>query len=262
MAEGLAGVVFAPRQAEPEHVHRRADVLDLKTGALAQRRMAAVAAHRKIGADLDLAVRRFRPHADNAAAFLDQIGRLRLHMQIEGRVDLAVRRQKIEEVPLRHQRDEFAARRQVAEVGKRNGGVADLSAQPGDARVRQLEEFVQQAELMHELQRRGMNGVAAKIAQEVGVLLQHHHRHAGARQQKAEHHAGRSPAGNAAGGFDSGFRHRRPFTHGNSPDVCRSRAARKAFKKRQRNDPVPRFNACGGMTCHAMFAIIGRLWWA
>jgi hypothetical protein len=49
-------------------------------------------------------------------------------VQVEGRIFLAVRRQKIEEVPLRHQRGEFAMRRQMAEIGKRDGGVADLPA--------------------------------------------------------------------------------------------------------------------------------------
>ena len=64
--------------------------------------------------------------------------------------------------------------------------------------VRQLEEFVEQAELVHHLERRGMDRVAAKVAQEVGVLLQHHDVDAGARQQEAEHHAGRPAADDAA----------------------------------------------------------------
>src|SRR5262244_4645861 len=43
-----------------------------------------------------------------------------------------------------------------------------------------------------------MDGVAAEVAQEVGVLLEHHDRDAGARQQETEHHAGGSTAGDAA----------------------------------------------------------------
>ena len=43
-----------------------------------------------------------------------------------------------------------------------------------------------------------MNRVAAKIAEEIRVLLQHHDVDAGARQQKAEHHPRRSAAGDAA----------------------------------------------------------------
>src|SRR5215468_2912221 len=45
-----------------------------------------------------------------------------------------------------------------------------------------------------------MNGVAAEVAQEVGMLLQHRHLDAGTRQQKPKHHPGRSAAGDAAGG--------------------------------------------------------------
>ena len=43
-----------------------------------------------------------------------------------------------------------------------------------------------------------MDGVAAEIAQEIGVLLQHDDVDAGAREQKAEHHAGRPAADDAA----------------------------------------------------------------
>ena len=108
--------------------------------------------------------------------------------------------EEIEEVPLRHQRDELAARRQMGEVGDPHRRVADDAAETLHAPVRQLEEFIEQAELVHHLERRGMDGVAAEVAQEVGVLLQHHHVDAGARQQEAEHHAGGPAAGDAAGG--------------------------------------------------------------
>jgi hypothetical protein len=64
--------------------------------------------------------------------------------------------------------------------------------------MRQRQELGQEAELMHQLERRGMNGVAAEIAEEIRVLLQHDHVHSGARQQEAEHHAGRPAAGDAA----------------------------------------------------------------
>ena len=48
---------------------------------------------------------------------------------------------------------------------------------------------LEQAELVHHLERRGMEGVAAEVAQEVGVLLEHGDLDAGAREQQAEHHA-------------------------------------------------------------------------
>ncbi len=89
-----------------------------------------------------------------------------------------------------------------------NALVADLPGQRLDLLMRQLEEFVEQAEFVHQFKRRGMNGVAAEIAKEIGVLLQHHHLDAGARQQEAEHHAGRSAAGDAASVEIDCIRHR------------------------------------------------------
>jgi hypothetical protein len=43
-----------------------------------------------------------------------------------------------------------------------------------------------------------MDRVAAKIAQEVGMFLEHDDVNAGARQQEPEHHAGRPAARDAA----------------------------------------------------------------
>jgi hypothetical protein len=45
-----------------------------------------------------------------------------------------------------------------------------------------------------------MDRVAAKIAEEVGVFFQHRDIDAGAREQEAEHHAGRTAAGDDAAG--------------------------------------------------------------
>jgi hypothetical protein len=48
-----------------------------------------------------------------------------------------------------------------------------------------------------------MDGVAAKVAEEVIVLFQHCDRDPGARQQVTQHDAGGSAADNATGGFQS-----------------------------------------------------------
>jgi hypothetical protein len=53
---------------------------------------------------------------------------------------------------------------------------------------------------MHQLERRGVDGIAAEVAQEITMLLQHDHIDAGARQKEAKHHAGRPPAGDATFG--------------------------------------------------------------
>ncbi len=110
--------------------------------------------------------------------------------------------EEIQKVPLRHQRDETAARRQMGEVGKLHAGIAEDAGEVTRLLVRQLEKFVEQPELVHHLERRRVDGVAAEIAQEIAMLLQHHHVDTGAGEQIAEHHAGRSAAGDRAGGLD------------------------------------------------------------
>jgi hypothetical protein len=56
--------------------------------------------------------------------------------------------------------------------------------------VRPLEEPAEHAELVENFHRRGVDRVAAEIAEEVGVLLEHPHRDAGAREQQAGHDPG------------------------------------------------------------------------
>ena len=135
---------------------------------------------------------------DDAAALLDQVGRLGLHAQVERRVAPGLLGQEIEEIPLRHQGDEFAARRQMAEIRHREALRADLTGQRLDLLMRQLQELVEQAQFVHQLERRWMDRVAAEIAEEIRVLLQHHDVDAGAREQKAQHHSRGAAAGDAA----------------------------------------------------------------
>ena len=52
-----------------------------------------------------------------------------------------------------------------------------------------------------------MHGVAAEVAEKIRMFFQHHDIDTGARQQKAEHHAGRAAAGDAACGGDRRIRH-------------------------------------------------------
>jgi hypothetical protein len=48
-----------------------------------------------------------------------------------------------------------------------------------------------------------MDGVTAKIAQKIGVLLDHKDIHSRPSQQETEHHSGRPTAHDAAFGFES-----------------------------------------------------------
>ncbi len=201
-AERIGAVALPPRQPHPEHVYRCADVLDREAGALAHHRAAAVGADHEHRADFELTVRGFCAHAGDAAAFLDQAGDLGAHMKMKCRVAAALLDQEIQQVPLRHQRDELAARRQVGEIRDPDRRVADHAAEALHPPVRQLQELLQQAKLVDDFERGRMDGVAAEVAQEVGVLLQHHDVDAGARQQQPQHHAGGTAAGDAARGGD------------------------------------------------------------
>ena len=61
--------------------------------------------------------------------------------------------------------------------------------------VRTLQKFVQMAQFVHDFKCRRMDGIAAEITEKVGVLLQHHNIHAGPGQEKTQHHASRTTAG-------------------------------------------------------------------
>ena len=159
-----------------------------------------------IGADFQFAVRSLCAEADDAATVGDQVLGFRFHQQVKGRITPALPGEEIEEIPLRHQRYEFAAHRQMTEVHHWDSLGANLKAQPRDLLVWNFQEFVEQPKLVHQFERRGMDGVAAEVTQEIGVLLQHDNVDAGAGEQKTQHHAGRPAAGDAAAGGE-GLRH-------------------------------------------------------
>src|SRR6185437_7780276 len=60
--------------------------------------------------------------------------------------------EEIEEVPLRHQRDELATRRQMREIADDDALVADLALDLRQLVVRPLQELVEQAQLVHQLE--------------------------------------------------------------------------------------------------------------
>ena len=57
-AERLEAVIGPLGEAEPQHIHRRAEILDFEAGKLAHRGAPAVGAHHQIGFDFDKSVRR------------------------------------------------------------------------------------------------------------------------------------------------------------------------------------------------------------
>jgi hypothetical protein len=68
--------------------------------------------------------------------------------------------------------------------------------------VRKLQEFVEEAKLVHHFERGGVDGIAAKIAQKIGMLLEDQDFNARAREKVRQDHSGRPSAGDAAARVD------------------------------------------------------------
>src|SRR5688572_1913565 len=87
--------------------------------------------------------------------------------------------------------------------------------------MRSFEQLVEQAELVQHFERRRVDRVTAKVAQKIGVLLEHDDVHAGAGEEQSEHHTGGPAAHDAAVGrqFSQGW-HEPSMAQG----LCRSDA--------------------------------------
>src|SRR5437764_14889981 len=125
--------------------------------------MAAVSANDKVRACVVFALRRLHAHAGNLLVLDEQIDNFVLHVQREGGELFRVTGEEVQEIPLRHEGDEFAARGQVRKIRDRHNVAVHYTAQFMQFLMRQLEEFLQQPELVHELESGRMNRVAAEI---------------------------------------------------------------------------------------------------
>src|SRR5580692_6763338 len=105
---------------------------------------------------------------------------------------------EIQEVPLGHERNELAMRWQMRKIGNTHLEIFDQGSNCRQLLMWALQEAVEDAKLVHQFERRGMNRVAAKIAKKVRMLFEHLDLYSGAGEKKAEHHAGRSSAHDAA----------------------------------------------------------------
>jgi hypothetical protein len=124
-------------------------------------------------------------------------------MERESRELFRVTGEEVEKIPLRHEGDELAAGGKVREIDDGHDVAIDDRMQLARFLVRHFQEFIEQSKLVHKFERGGMNGVAAKIAVEIGMLLQHRDFHTGARQQITGHHSSRSAANDDATHADS-----------------------------------------------------------
>ncbi len=76
---------------------------------------------------------------------MQQIDDLGFHVQLEGRKFFRMTGKKIEKVPLRHERDELAARRKFREIRDGHDLTIDHSPQLSHFLMRLFQEFIQQA---------------------------------------------------------------------------------------------------------------------
>ena len=153
--------------------------LDLEPELLAHDRMPAIAADREVGADLQRTLRRVALTPMTASP--DQIRSVASAIIMTfSRKPLALLPQEIQKIPLRHEGDEgeltsAAGRGRRCELKcRRTGRPSSAIAGAGVSKSRRS------GRLIHHLQRRGMHGIAAKIAEEIGVLFQHDRVDAGA----------------------------------------------------------------------------------
>lgn len=141
------------RQAEPEHVDRRPEIVQRQAGRRTQPRAAPVGEDRQPGAD-DRATG--KPHPGDAPILFEQSDRLGRHPQRETRVATNLACQKVEEMPVRHHRGERRARGQVPEVRDSPRPAADHRGYVDHLVVRQPQERVQQPEIVNDVERRRM----------------------------------------------------------------------------------------------------------
>ena len=136
--------------------------------------------------------------AADALVLADHVGHLRLQLEVEGGVLARLPHEQVEQVPLRCERDlgeprpAWSGRREVLVHEHALGrGELDRGHPPADEPLELLED----PEVGEHLLRHRMHGVAAEVAEEVGVLLEHGDVDALLREQQAEHDARRAAAG-------------------------------------------------------------------
>src|SRR4029077_2708529 len=105
--------------------------------------MTPVRANDKVRVNLQVALRRFCAHADHTRILHQQIDDLRFHVQSEFRKTLGMVAKKIEEIPLWHERDEFAVCGKFPEISDWYSLTVDHGAQFSHLLMRLFQELVE-----------------------------------------------------------------------------------------------------------------------
>ena len=105
-----------------------------------------------------------------------------MHLELKDGVTARLLGDKIEKIPLRHQGDEAAMRRQMGKIADLDELAADVRAEGAGFLMRTAQELIQYPKLVHDLKGRRMDRVAAEITQEVCMLFEDKHGDSGAGQ--------------------------------------------------------------------------------
>ena len=104
----------------PKDVDGHAQFLNLKAGARVGEGVTSIRADNEIGAKITFAVRSLDPNTSNTLLVGNEIAHFILHLEGERRKVFGFGGEKIQKIPLRHESDELAVRRQTREVRHRN----------------------------------------------------------------------------------------------------------------------------------------------
>ena len=196
----MFGVGGEAGNAHPEHVDGSAEVDDFEAGFGAHDGMAAVGAYGQRRAEFAIAIASFGADACYTVIFDEQIGDFRLHVQVKLRIGLGFFGDEIQEIPLGHEADEFAVHGEMGKVADGDGEVVDGGGDLQKLLMGDAQKVFEKAEFVHQFEGGRVNGVAAEIAEEVGMFFEDEDFDAGAGEKKTEHDAGGAATHDAAGG--------------------------------------------------------------
>jgi hypothetical protein len=205
VAESVLGVGGLAGNLEPEDVDGDPLLDDFEVGGFARHGVAAVATDGEVGVDFCGTVGCVGADADDMAGMSVGVGAKEAdcfptQAEVEGGEGGCFGAEEVEEVPLWHEDDVFCDGGEMSEVGDLKPTASNDGGEAGDVGVRECEKAIEQAELVKELQRGGVDGVAAEVAVEVSVFFEDGDGDAGAGEKEAEHDSGWASADDAAGG--------------------------------------------------------------
>src|SRR5437660_1629094 len=148
VAKCLPRISGAAADPHPHYIHRSAEIDHFEACTLADYRMPPVSPNRQLGTNLQWLVRRFYVHARHTTFLLDEIGHLRLHLQVECGITPGLLGDEVEEVPLWHESEETAVSREMGEIRNCDGILSHLTGELAYFLMRALQALVQHTRSM------------------------------------------------------------------------------------------------------------------